>query len=74
MPSDALNFNSAQLHLLKMLSYARTEAVVDEMKVALSSFFAQKVDEQMDALWDSGEWDDEKNESVLTEHLRTPYL
>ena len=27
----------------------------------------------MDALWESGEWDNEKNEAVLNEHLRTPY-
>lgn len=27
----------------------------------------------MDALWDSGEWNDEKNEEILKEHLRTLY-
>ena len=36
-------------------------------------YFAQNVDDAMDALWDSGEWNDEKNEAVLNEHLRTRY-
>ena len=27
----------------------------------------------MDALWDSGKWNDEKNEEILKKHLRTPY-
>jgi quinol monooxygenase YgiN len=25
-------------------------------------------------LWESGEWTKEKNEAVLKEHLRTPYI
>ena len=35
--------------------------------------FDQKVENGMDALWDSGKWSDEKNEEVLKEHLRTTY-
>jgi len=27
----------------------------------------------MDALWEQGLWNQEKNESILKEHLRTPY-
>ena len=34
---------------------------------------AQKGENGMDALWDSGKWSDEKNEEILKEHLRTPY-
>ena len=29
--------------------------------------------EEMDRLWAEGKWDNEKNEAVLKEHLRTPY-
>jgi len=65
--------NSTQLHLLEMFSYARTPEAFDEIKKALFSYFADKVESDMDALWDSGEWDNEKNESILNEHLRTEY-
>jgi hypothetical protein len=34
---------------------------------------AQKVENGMDDLWNFGKWDDEKNEEILKEHLRTTY-
>jgi hypothetical protein len=44
-----------------------------EIRAALMEIFAKRVEDDMDALWESGEWDNEKNENVLKEHLRTPY-
>ena len=38
-----------------------------------ASNVAQKVENCMDDLWNSGKWDDEKNDEILKEHLRTPY-
>ena len=70
---EATVFNPTQLHLLKMFSYAKSEEALLEIKKALSVYFAQKVEEDMDALWDEGLWSQEKNEAVLEEHLRTPY-
>ena len=35
--------------------------------------FSQTVENSMDALWVSGKWNNEKNEEILKEHLRTPY-
>jgi hypothetical protein len=57
----------------KMFSYAKTEDTLFEIKKALSAYFAQKVEEDMNQLWEEGLWDQEKNESILKEHLRTPY-
>lgn len=65
--------NSTQLHLLKMFSFAKDESTLLEIKKALSAYFAQKVEEEMDELWEKGEWTQEKNEAILKEHLRTPY-
>lgn len=47
-----------------------TEIVHSEMG---KDGFSQKVEKGMDALWNSGMWNDEKNEEILKEHLRTPY-
>lgn len=66
-------FNPVQLHLLKMFSYAKTPSALEDIRKALSAYFAKRVEDDMDALWDSGEWDNEKNENILKEHLRTPY-
>lgn len=65
--------NPTQLHLLKMFSFAKSEQALDDLKVALSDYFAKKVEDGMDRLWDEGLWDDNKNEEILRQHLRTPY-
>ena len=70
---EATVLNPTQLHLLKMFSFAKTEEDLMEMKKALSVYFAKRVEDEMDALWEQGAWNDEKNEAVLKEHLRTPY-
>lgn len=70
---EAITFNPTQIHLLKMFSYAKTEEAFDEIKKALSLYFADRVSDDMDALWDKGEWSEEENEAILNEHLRTPY-
>ena len=70
---EAIVLNPTQLHLLKMFSFAKTEEDSMEMKKALSVYFAKRVEDEMDALWEQGVWNDEKNEAVLKEHLRTPY-
>jgi hypothetical protein len=63
--------NPTQLHLLKMFSFAKSEQSLHEIQKALSSYFALRVEEDMDKLWDDGSWNQEKNEEVLHEHLRT---
>lgn len=65
--------NPTQLHLLKMFSFAKDSKSLEEIRIALMDFFAKRVEKDMDELWDSCEWNNEKNEAVLKEHLRTPY-
>jgi hypothetical protein len=65
--------NPTQLHLLKMFSFAKDSETMEEIRVALMEVFAKRVEDSMDALWEFGEWNNEKNENVLKEHLRTPY-
>ena len=66
-------FNPTQMHLLKMFSYAKTDDDLQALKTALCNYFAENVDAEMDKLWDNGEWDEAKNDSILAEHLRTSY-
>ena len=64
-------FNPVQLHLLKMFS--KDERALEEIRKSLTAYFAQRVEEDMDKLWDEGLWDQDKNEAILKEHLRVPY-
>ena len=71
---EATVFNPMQLQLLKMFSYVKSETQMQEIKKVLSDYFFNKIEEGMDALWESGEWTQEKNDALMKEHLRTPYI
>lgn len=66
-------FNEAQLHLLRMMSYVKTSEELDDIRDALASYYAQKVDEEMDALWAAEEISPATIEKWGKEHMRTPY-
>ncbi len=65
--------NDAQLGILRLLSRMTRVEQVEELRQVISNYYAQKATEEMDRLWDNGEWSEEKNEGILKEHLRTPY-
>ena len=50
MKSEPLN--PVQLYLLKMFSYAKDERALEEIRKSLTAYFAQRVERDMDKLWD----------------------
>ena len=66
-------FSPAQIHLLEMMSYIKTPASLAELRKVLADFYAKRVSEEMDKLWDSGVVNDEVVEDWKNAHLRTPY-
>lgn len=70
---EAVTFNQAQMHVLNLLSHIKSEKALDELKDQLAAFYAKQVDDEMDNLWESGEWDEKKLEELRDAHLRTPY-
>lgn len=69
IPNSSVHLNPTQLHLLKMFSYATDERQLNDLKQALTSYFAANIDKEMDKLWEEGKWNDEKNEEILDENL-----
>jgi hypothetical protein len=65
--------NEAQLSILRLLGRMKTVEQVSELRQIISNYYAQKATEEMDRLWDEGQWSEQQNEAVLKEHLRTPY-
>ena len=65
--------NEAQMSILRLLGSLKTVEEVNELRQVICDYYAHRVDEEVDKLWESGKWDAEKNEAVLEEHLRTPY-
>ena len=67
-------FTPGQLHILEMLKYCTTESAVQELQQVLADYYARKVQEEADKLWDQGILNAEAIEKLSSAHLRTPYI
>ena len=67
-------FSPAQMHLLEMFNYCKSENAMNELKDVLSNYYAKKTQEEADKLWENGTLDGNAIEDLLSEHLRTPYV
>ena len=54
--------NPAQLHILEMFSFCRSQQASNDLQRVLADYYADKVQKEADRLWDAGIID----ESVLT--------
>ena len=70
---QAVTFNQAQMHVLNMASHIKTEKSLNLLKQQLASFYAQQIDEQMDELWEKGDWNEQKLTELRSAHFRTAY-
>ena len=66
-------FNEAQLELLSVMASVKEDAELMALKHAISEFFARRADEEMEKLWQSGEWNEQTLQDLKNAHYRTPY-
>ena len=66
-------FNKAQIELLDTMASVESDEELMALKHAISEFFARRADEEMDRLWQSGEWNEQTLEDLRSAHYRTPY-
>ena len=66
-------FNEAQLELLSVMASVKDDAELMALKHAISEFFARRADEEMEKLWQSGEWNEQTLQDLKDAHYRTPY-
>jgi len=66
-------FNEAQLELLNVMASVKDDAELLALKHTISEFFARRADEEMEKLWQSGEWNEQTLQDLKTAHYRTPY-
>ncbi len=67
------NFTPAQIEVLNAVAHLRTEEEIRGLRQAISNYFFDLVDKEMDQLWESGEWNEQTLEDLKTAHYRTPY-
>jgi hypothetical protein len=62
-----------QLELLKIFKYNLAESQLVELKEVLSQYFMNKVDSEMDKVWNEKNWSNSTMDSIVNQHTRTPY-
>ncbi|MBQ3691263.1 MAG: hypothetical protein II937_15555 [Bacteroidales bacterium] len=70
----SVGLNMAQMDFLRLLGHFTTVEQVTELRQVVCDYYARKVDEAINKLWDEDKWNNEKNEAILNQHLRTPYV
>lgn len=66
-------FTPAQLEIIDMMSFAKTNETLAQLKQVISDFFLQQAQKEIDKMWESGEMTEEKLESFRYLHERTAY-
>ena len=70
---EAITFSPAQVHVLNLVSHIKTAMGLEQLRKQLAAFYGKQVDEEMDRLWESGQWDEKKLQELRGSHFRTPY-
>jgi len=71
--NNAKKLSNIQLELLKVFSFDLSEEQLKEIKELLSNYFADKITNQMDQLFEENNWGPEQIEKWSNEHMRTKY-
>ena len=70
---ETITFSPAQVHVFNLVSHIKSALGLEQLKDQLAAFYAKQVDDEMDALWDSGQWDEKRMNELRGSHFRTPY-
>ena len=73
MATQVLKFNQAQQAVLNVISCLQSEQDLADLKRTLVKFMNDRLQREMDKLWESGEMSNEKLQEMQSEHLRTTY-
>lgn len=68
---EAITFSPAQVHVFNLVSHIKSNEGLEQLREQLATFYAQQVDKEMDALWESGEWNEQKLQSLRGSHFRS---
>lgn len=68
-----IQLSPAQLTLLESFANIESQSEADELSRVIRDYYARKLDEELDKLWDDGTLDQQKLDELRSQHLRTPY-
>lgn len=65
--------NESQMMILESFAGARDEQELNDLMDVLRNFYANRLESELQRLWDDGTLNQEKLDLLRHEHLRTPY-
>lgn len=65
--------NPVQIRLLETFAGARSQEEADELADLICNYYARKMDDELERLWNEGDLDQQKLDELRGQHLRTPY-
>lgn len=68
-----LTLHQAKMNLLRVVDRIKTVDEVQAIQQVIVNYYAQKVQEDIDKLWDEGKINEQVIEQWGKEHMRTPY-
>lgn len=70
---EAITFTPAQVQVFNLVSHIKTAAGLEQLRKQLAAFYSKQIDDEMDALWESGQFDDKRMKELRGSYFRTPY-
>ena len=64
MATQVLQFSPAQQAVLNVISCLQSEQDLNDLKQTLVKFMNERLQREMDKMWDSGAWSEEKLEAM----------
>lgn len=61
---EATVFNPTQIHLLRMFELDKSQSGLDELKNVLYKYYSKKMNNALNALWDSGKLDQKRLDEI----------
>ena len=73
MAQQVIKFNQAERDVLNVMSLLNSDEDIKALRKVLIRFVNDRLQQELNKLWDSGEWSEDKLEQMSKEHLRTHY-
>ena len=70
---EAITFSPAQVHVFNLVSHIKTALGLERLREQLTEFYAKQVDDELDTLWENGQFDEKRLQELRGSHFRTPY-
>ena len=65
--------NPAQMMVLESFASVNSESELKDLIKVLKRFYAERLNKELDTLWNDGTLNQSQLDSLRTQHLRTPY-